>query len=334
MNPMPRLSHILRELGLSSGQTRQALKNGKVSYQGVPTSDGGREVEAEHVLYRPDAPRITPGRDLAIIYRDPDMVVIWKPAGLLSVPAGKEGGHLNVIGGVRRLLGSAHVVHRIDEQTSGLMMVALNEKAQLSLKEQLFEHSIQRRYLAIVQGRVGQDNWNRQSVLIRNRGDGLRGSRPEDSEEVGKEAITHFFLREQLGRKASLIEARLETGRTHQVRIHLAEGHHPVLGDPLYAPTRTLRAAPRLCLHAALLSFQQPSPGERIRVEAPLADDMELLRRSLIMEAQDSVGSGERGPRPKKPKKPKMNQKAKKALKIKRDKKAKQAKKAKKAKKR
>ena len=148
-----RLSHHLRELGLTAGQVRQALKSGKVSYHSVPTSDGGREVDPANVIYRADAPRLTPGRDIAIVYRDKDMVVAWKPAGLLSVPAGKEGGHLNLVGGVRRILGSAHVVHRIDEQTSGLVMVALNEAAQEKLKAQLFEHSIERRYLALVQGR-------------------------------------------------------------------------------------------------------------------------------------------------------------------------------------
>jgi 23S rRNA pseudouridine1911/1915/1917 synthase len=293
-----RLSHILREHGLTASQIRQALKSGKVSVHGVPTSDGGRDVEPDVVRYQADAPRLTPGRDLAIVYRDDDMVVIWKPPGLLSVPAGKEGGHLNVVGGVRRLLGSAHVVHRIDEQTSGLMMVALNEKAKEHLKAQLFEHSIERRYLALVQGHPSQEIWTRDSVLIRNRGDGLRGSRPEDSDAEGKEARTHFVLRERVGRHAALVEARLETGRTHQVRIHLAECRHPVLGDPLYAGTRARRAAPRLSLHAALLAFDQPTTGARIRVQAPLADDMEQLRRSLLVE--DKLRETQRRTKPKK----------------------------------
>lgn len=281
-----RLSHHLREQGLSASQVRNALKNGKVSVCNVPTSDGGRDIDPDEVRYRPEAPRITPGRDLAIVHRDDDMVVVWKPCGLLSVPAGKEGGHLNVVGAVRRLLGAAHVVHRIDEQTSGLMMVALTEKAQLHLKEQLFEHSIERRYLALVHGNPGQEHWTRESILIRNRGDGLRGSRPDGSLEEGKEARTHFVLRAHLGRTAALVESRLETGRTHQVRIHLAECHHPVLGDPLYAHPRAQRAAHRLCLHAAMLAFDQPTTGERIRIQAPLADDLEQMRRSLLMEDQ------------------------------------------------
>jgi 23S rRNA pseudouridine1911/1915/1917 synthase len=300
-----RLSHHLRELGLTASQVRQALKGGKVSYHSVPTSDGGREVDPEHVVYRADAPRITPGRDIAIVYRDKDMVVAWKPAGLLSVQAGKQGGHLNLVGGVRRILGSAHVVHRIDEQTSGLVMVALNQTAQERLKEQLFEHSIERRYLALVHGRP-PEAWSHESVLIRNRGDGLRGSRPEDSDEPGQESTTHFVLREQLTRDFALVEARLETGRTHQVRIHLAERHLPVLGDPLYAHQRAQRAAPRLCLHAALLAFDQPSTGERIRVLAPLADDMEQLRRSILIEAAQEAERPSRPPKKgKKPKKPK-----------------------------
>jgi len=214
-----------------------------------------------------------------------DLVVIHKPSGLLSVPARKSGGHVSAVGVVRRVLGSALPVHRLDEQTSGLMLVALNQKAQIHLKAQLEEHSVQRRYVAFVQGKPRREEWRCQSVFIRNRGDGLRGSRPIGSEESGKEAVTHFSVQQQIGFIA-VVQARLETGRTHQVRIHLAEGRHPILGDPLYARGRPRHGASRLCLHAAELEFEHPTTKEQMSFNAPLADDMAQLRRALIREMQ------------------------------------------------
>jgi 23S rRNA-/tRNA-specific pseudouridylate synthase len=134
------------------------------------------------------------------------------------------------------------------------------------------------------------------SMLVRDRGDGKRGSR--DNHEAGaddddgdfdgradaaqgKLAVTHLSLREVLVRDASLVEARLETGRTHQVRIHLAEAGFPVLGDPLYAGPGVRRSSPRLALHAFFLSFVHPITGETHTFDVPLADDLERLRRDL-----------------------------------------------------
>jgi 23S rRNA pseudouridine1911/1915/1917 synthase len=114
------------------------------------------------------------------------------------------------------------------------------------------------------------------NTLVRDRGDGLRGSGPG-----GKPAATHF-KRVELLRGATLVEARLETGRTHQVRIHLAELGHPVLGDRLYGP-RVANAAPRLALHAWRLAFKHPFGGKEVKVEVPLADDMDRLRRDLAI---------------------------------------------------
>ena len=279
------LRDVLRAQGLVGGKLKKAFGAGKIFLGGIPTSDGGRLVDPDAVEFRENAPRLTPGRDLVIVHKDIHLAVVWKPAGLLSVPAGKAGGHKSVIGAAKTILGQALPVHRLDEETSGLMMVARTRMAQISLKEQLEAHDVERGYLAIVSGKMRTGSFTKDTVLVRNRGDRLRGSRPQDEEEEvqeGKRAITHFKVLATLGGRATLIGARLETGRTHQVRIHLAETRHPVLGDMLYANARARNAAPRLALHAALLGFTHPQTGKAMRFEAPLADDLEQLRRFLI----------------------------------------------------
>ncbi|MDP6932874.1 MAG: RluA family pseudouridine synthase [Myxococcota bacterium] len=292
-----RLSKHLRDLGLTSAQVKKALASGKVLLCGIPTSDGGRDVEPSQVEHRPDATRLVPGRDLFMLHRDADLVVVCKPAGLLSVAAGKEGGHLNVVGLVNRLTGAGLAVHRLDEQTSGLMLVARNAEAQEALKAQLEVHSVERRYLAIAQGRPRSDHWTVESHLVRDRGDGLRGSVQGAPPEDARRAVTHFERLGPVGPRATMIGARLETGRTHQVRIHLAENRLPILGDPLYAPTGIARAAGRLALHAAVLGFEHPRTGQELRFEAPLADDLERLRRRLCHEPEPVRGRRPKGAR-------------------------------------
>jgi RluA family pseudouridine synthase len=296
-----RLTQHLRDLGLTNSQLKQALATGKVAYRGVPTADGGREIDPDEIRYQPNAPRLKPGRDVVLIHRDDDLAVVWKPAGLLSVPARKEGGHKSVMGVVRRILGSALVVHRLDEHTSGLLLVALNEHSQKHLKDQLYEHTVERRYLALVHGQPQRERWTVESELIRDRGDGLRGSRNSEEQPAGKRALTHFQALERLGRNAALVEASLETGRTHQVRIHLAESRYPVLGDPLYSHPRARQAAPRLALHAAVLEFTHPATRARRRFVAPLADDLERLRRSLLSTDRDGQHGTKSRSKPRRP---------------------------------
>ncbi len=280
---MERLIDVLRARGLTGGAARDALSAGKVTLRGVPTADGGRQVIPEEVVVTPNAPRISPGHDLAFLHRDPHLAVIWKPAGMLSVPAGREGGHKNAVGLAGRLLGAAFAVHRLDEDTSGVMMVARTESAQVALKALLERHEVERRYLAIVTGHFPDQERRVRTLLVRDRGDGRRGSVPRDepAPEDAKEAITTLRLVERLGPGASLVEASLQTGRTHQVRIHLAEAGHPILGDAVYGGPGMARRAQRLCLHAAVLGFKHPFTGKLVRFEAPLADDLERMRRRV-----------------------------------------------------
>jgi 23S rRNA pseudouridine1911/1915/1917 synthase len=167
------------------------------------------------------------------------------------------------------------VVHRLDKETSGLLVFARTVAAESALGKQFHAHTVVRRYLAIVLGQP--QSGTLRSTLVRDRGDGRRGSG-----EGGKHAITHVELLEDLGTH-SLVRCRLETGRTHQIRIHLSEQGHPVAGDPVYHlradgnETPDTSGAPRLMLHATELGFTHPLTGESLHWEMGLPPDMQML---------------------------------------------------------
>jgi 23S rRNA pseudouridine1911/1915/1917 synthase len=168
------------------------------------------------------------------------------------------------------------VVQRLDKDTSGLVVFARTPLAQRELARQFHRHTVVRRYLAVVSGYLAPERIA--TRLVRDRGDGRRGSTTEPG--AGKEAITHVEVRERLG-PYTLLECRLETGRTHQIRIHLAERGHPVCGDPVYfrLPSGVVRqdksGAPRLALHAAELGFTHPVTKELLHWSMPLPADLE-----------------------------------------------------------
>jgi 23S rRNA pseudouridine1911/1915/1917 synthase len=172
-------------------------------------------------------------------------------------------------------------VHRIDRETSGLVVFARTVPAGRILAEQFRLHTTQRRYLALAVGRVGAGTIV--THLVRDRGDGRRGS--SESGE-GKRAVTHVKPVEHFGDAYTLVECRLETGRTHQIRIHLAEIGHPLCGEKVYSAPRGTQAADRtgaarVILHAAELGFVHPQTGAELRFESPLPPDIERLLVSL-----------------------------------------------------
>jgi len=296
-----RLSDHLKHLGFSSADAKRAMRSGRVRLHGIPTADAGREVQPFQVEILSEGPKITPGRDLVIVHKDEHFVVVWKPAGMLSVQAGKAGGHLNVVGLVRKLTGGdAYPVHRLDQDTSGLMMVARTLSAQTALKDQLEVHSVERAYVALVLGRPPKPRWVVSNHLVDDRGDGLRGSITPPFPPFAKRAKTAFSSLERVGKRANLVEARLETGRTHQVRIHLSEGGLPILGDTRYGSPASQRMAPRLALHAAVLGVDHPVTGERMRFTCGLPDDIEQTRRSLLHAHKNPVRKRKKSKIPKK----------------------------------
>ncbi len=273
------LLEYLGSKGYSGGDARKMMRSGKVKVFGVPTADAARLVQAKNVAIVPNAPRMAVGKDPAVVFRDSSLVVVWKPPRYLSVPAAGRKGEPSVLTFVRRLFGTAFAVHRLDEVTSGLMLVALEEGDQLRLKEFLAKKKITRQYLAIVAGKVSEA-FQVENTLVRDRGDGLRGSTEEEEAEDGKLASTSFRPLDAMW-NATLVEATLDTGRTHQVRIHLAEAGFPILGEHLYGNPGVEGRASRLCLHAHRLCFPHPRTGEANEFRAPLADDMNALCRRL-----------------------------------------------------
>ena len=179
-------------------------------------------------------------------------------------------------------------VHRLDRDTTGTMVFARTKEAAMHLQQQFRKHSTERRYLAIVHGNVAEQTL--ESSFVRDRGDGIRGSTTLPG--VGKKSITYVKPLEKLG-KYTLVECRPKTGRTHQIRIHLAEAGHPLCGEkiylqPLFKPAmKDTSRAPRICLHAAELTFEHPQTGERMFFKTPLPEDMQKFLETL----QEKSGS-------------------------------------------
>jgi 23S rRNA pseudouridine1911/1915/1917 synthase len=189
--------------------------------------------------------------------------------------------------GAKGRLSRIRAVHRIDRETSGLLVFARSAVAERSLGQLFRQHTTERRYLAVVCGAVAAQTIS--TRLIRDRGDGRRGS--TSNPRLGKPAVTHVKPLERIG-DYTLIECRLETGRTHQIRIHLAESGHPLCGEKVYnqplrqPPLIDASGAPRLVLHAAELGFQHPVTGEMLHFEMPPPDDFDEFVRRLRREAK------------------------------------------------
>jgi 23S rRNA pseudouridine1911/1915/1917 synthase len=278
--PAARLDQYLVDLlpTLSRSQVQRLISEGHVRLNGVATRPGARLHPGDELAWHvpPTAPTaLTPQpMDLRVLYEDDDLVVIDKPAGLVVHPgpghaAGTlvhgllaRGAQWSSIGGVER----PGIVHRLDKDTSGLLVIARNDVAHRDLAGQLQDRSLRRRYRAIVLGevadaaaridaRIGRDPRHRQRMAV---------------VASGREAITDF-RRLGLVQGHTLLEVSLLTGRTHQVRVHLAYLHHPVLGDPVYGRPSPLIARP--ALHAAEIEFRHPRTGQAISLESPLPPD-------------------------------------------------------------
>jgi 23S rRNA pseudouridine1911/1915/1917 synthase len=233
---------------------------------------------------------------LVIAYEDEHLIVIDKPAGLVVHPAAGNydgtlvnallhhcGGSLSGIGGVAR----PGIVHRIDKDTSGLMVAAKTDRAHEGLAAQFARHSIDRRYRAIVGGRPDPSAGTVDAPLARSAAN--RQKMAIVTGERGKRAVTHYRLVQPL-REASLVECRLETGRTHQVRVHMASLGHPLLGDPVYGRTRPAHRAllerlgfRRQALHAAHLGFDHPVTSSALSFESKIPADMQELFSELAV---------------------------------------------------
>jgi 23S rRNA pseudouridine1911/1915/1917 synthase len=281
-----RLDRALRELaGGSWNEVRRAIETGKVAVDEATVIDSGAIVAAGariRVRMAAPRPRATAAADL-VVFADAHVVVVRKPAGVSTVPY-DENERDTLVDRVRDALALRDgrrappgIVHRLDKETSGLVMFARNVAAKRHLKQQLRVHSVTRRYLAIAAGTVTAQTMR--SRLVKDRGDGKRGS--TKNPKLGREAVTRVRPLEPFA-AATLIECTLETGRTHQVRIHLAEAGHPLYGERIYL-RHDMRPspAPRLMLHAAVLGFVHPATEQPLLFEEPLPADMQRVLERL-----------------------------------------------------
>ncbi|MCM3081243.1 RluA family pseudouridine synthase [Brevibacillus invocatus] len=266
----------------SRSQVQAWIKEGRVTVDGEPVKSNYKLQAEDELTLRVPPPRemaiLPEPMPLDIVYEDSDVVVVNKPRGLVVHPApGHYSGtlvngllaHCKDLSGINGVLRPG-VVHRIDKDTSGLLMVAKNDKAHMGLAEQLKEHSVDRTYVAIVHGviqhemgtieaPIGRDPKNRQQMAV--------------VFENSKHAVTHFIVQERF-KDYTLVELKLETGRTHQIRVHMKYIEHPLAGDPKYGPKQTLEINGQ-ALHAKTLGFVHPRTGERLEFEAPLPEDLE-----------------------------------------------------------
>ncbi|ALN62867.1 ribosomal large subunit pseudouridine synthase D [Lysobacter antibioticus] len=304
-----RFDAVLAELFPDYSRSRLAtwIKSGDARLNGreVRPRDpvqGGESVELTVVL---DIQTRAEAEDIAldVLYEDADVIVLDKPAGLVVHPgAGNHAGTLvNAL--LHRdpglaTLPRAGIVHRLDKDTSGVMVVARTLPAHTSLVEQLSAREVHRQYLAVVVGALVSGG-TANAPIDRHPRDRLRMAVRED----GRDAVTHYRLRERF-RAHTLLECRLETGRTHQIRVHMAHLKHPIVGDPLYGGplklpkgatdglVEALRGFKRQALHAETLEFVHPVSGEPIRCTAPVPADLRHLVAELGADTRAAAEAG------------------------------------------
>ncbi len=276
---------------LSRSYIQKLLKSGLVLVDGKPVKASYQVEEGEVIsLDIPEAvePEIEPeDMDLDILYEDMDVILINKPKGMVVHPAAGHYSHtlvnglmyhckdqLSGINGVMR----PGIVHRIDMDTTGVIIACKNDMAHNSIAAQLKEHSITRRYQAIVHGVLKDDTGTIDAPI---------GRHPTDRKKMsinynhGKNAVTHYKVLKRF-RQYTHVECRLETGRTHQIRVHMASIGHPLLGDVVYGPEKCpIAGLEGQTLHAGILGFIHPRTGEYIEFTAPLPEYFEKLLNTL-----------------------------------------------------
>jgi len=297
-----RLDKALAELlpDLSRERLKALILEGRVASQGLSPNPKTKVFTGQHfaVTLPPPAEAEAVAQDipLVIVHEDAELIVIDKPAGLVVHPAAGNldgtlvnallhhcKGQLSGIGGVAR----PGIVHRIDKDTSGLLVVAKSDRTHEGLAKQFKDHSIDRLYAAIVYG-VPQPALGKVDAWI-GRSDADRKKMAVHREGRGKHAVTHYRTERTL-RGAALVECRLETGRTHQVRVHMAHLGHPLIGDPVYSRERkgfksileTL-GFKRQALHAKRLGFIHPVTGEKLSFDSQIPADMQELLSELLV---------------------------------------------------
>lgn len=281
---------VADRFGLSRRSAREAILLGRIDLEGSTCTDPGLAVDSTcEPSFHPNRPKARKVKgELRALYEDRDVIVVAKPPGILTLPtAAHEPGtllervsdYLRIRHGRSAYVG---VLHRLDKDTSGALAYAKNPRALRAFQKLFKEHAIERSYYAVVEGSPARDEATIDLAVSSARGELRRGvARGADP---GRRAVTHYRVIERFGPIAALVACRLETGRTHQIRIHMAAIGHPVVGDRVYrAKGAKLSRAKftRQALHAQALGFIHPISGKEVRVEAPPPQDFEALISDL-----------------------------------------------------
>ena len=290
-----RIARRLAELYPDHSFTRlkRAVLEGQVTLDGNVADDPGLVVPPDAKLVWDANQKIRRRIDtkLAVLYEDDDSIAVLKPSGLLTHPTeAKEKDTLQSrvsTYAARREKGRPYisVVHRLDKETSGILVFAKSRGGLVTLQSQLRAHTMDRRYVAIVEGEMQGDVGTFNQDLVEDRGDRRRGVAKPGQE--GITAITEWKVLERFGTLATLVEARLKTGRTHQIRVHFAHAGHPLVGDPVYRDAKLPPFPvpfPRQALHAGTLGWISPK-GEKVSVSTPPPSDFEALAKELRKKA-------------------------------------------------
>jgi 23S rRNA pseudouridine1911/1915/1917 synthase len=275
---------------LTRSAAQRLLEEGAVTRNGAPLKKNDRTQAGDRLavsLPEPQPLDVLPQEiPLQVVYEDQDVIVVDKPVGMVVHPAPGHpdgtlvnallyhcGKSLSGINGVLR----PGIVHRIDRDTSGLLIAAKNDAAHLALAEQLQDHSLYREYEAVVVGGLREDQGTVDAPIARHPVDRKRMA---VDRRQGRRAVTHWTVLSRFSGYTH-VQCRLETGRTHQIRVHMASIGHPVLGDTVYGAKKPYPGLAGQCLHARRLSFLHPRTGERVTVECPLPDYFTAILQKL-----------------------------------------------------
>ena len=265
---------------------RQMLQGGRVRVNGEVVNDAKREIAADDdvsVVPKSVARQLPPG--LTILHEDSDVIVVLKSHGLLTVATERERevtaqAYLNAYLGARREE-RVHVVHRLDRETSGVLVFARNFHARERLKEQFAEHSDDRLYIAVIEGAIDPPRGTIRSHLFERRDLKMESVEPRLDAKL---AVTHYRTIKTV-EKYSMLEVTLETGRKNQIRAHLSEAGHPVAGDRMYGATTN--PLDRLGLHAKFLGFVHPTTGKKLAFTAPMPRSFGQLFAEAVKKGGD-----------------------------------------------
>lgn len=283
-----RVDKVLADrLEASRSQIQQWLKEGAVTCQGDPIRANYKVKAGDQLVIQvpePESLDLEPEDiPLTIVYQDQDVAVINKPQGMVVHPsAGHPNGtlvnallyHMTDLSSINDVVRPG-IVHRIDKDTSGLLMIAKNDHAHEALAKQLKDKTSLRKYVALVHGNISHEKGTINAPIGRSK----VNRKMQAVQEDGKPAVTHFTVLERFD-QFTLVELQLETGRTHQIRVHMQYIGFPLVGDPVYGPKKTLKGNGQF-LHAKLLGFTHPTTGESMVFEAPLPELFEETLKKL-----------------------------------------------------